>query len=70
MSPIDVISACALYASKNTTNDMIIMRCIENKADDLLSSGSATGLLNCLAQTQALLLYQIMRFFDGDIVVI
>lgn len=43
------------------------MRCIESKVDDLVSSAPQTGPLNALVRTQALLLYQTIRFFDGDV---
>lgn len=65
--PSDAISACALHASKNAVNSRVIMRCIETKVDDLLKSTLQPGPLNALARTQALLLYQTIRFFDGDV---
>lgn len=43
------------------------MRCIETKVDDLLGSAPQPGPLDALARTQALLLYQTIRFFDGDV---
>lgn len=65
--PSGAISACALHASKNTTNARVILRCIETKVDDLLSSAPRAEPLDALARTQALLLYQTIRFFDGDV---
>lgn len=51
------------------------MRCIDAKLNDLLRAtpeppapAPADLLLHALARTQALLLYQTVRFFDGDIV--
>lgn len=64
---LEAVSACALHASKNAVNSRVIMRCIETKVDDLLSSTTQTGPLSALARTQALLLYQTIRFFDGDV---
>lgn len=64
---LDVLSACALYASKNSVNGPIIMRCIDGKVNDLLASHIPMDFLPALARVQALLLYQIIRFFDGDI---
>lgn len=64
----DALSACALYASKNAVNGPVIMRCIDAKVNDLLRSELAPDLLHALARTQAMILYQIMRFFDGDII--
>lgn len=66
-SILDVLSACALYASKNLVNGPVIMRCIDGKVNDLLTSHIPMDLLSTLARVQALLLYQIIRFFDGDI---
>lgn len=43
------------------------MRCIETKVGDLLDSAPHPGPLDALARTQALLLYQTIRFFDGDV---
>lgn len=63
----EAVSACALHASKNAVNSRVIMRCIETKVDDLLSSSPQPGPLIALARTQALLLYQTIRFFDGDV---
>ncbi|KAJ4396150.1 hypothetical protein N0V93_000368 [Gnomoniopsis smithogilvyi] len=62
----DALSACALYASKNSVNSSIIMRCIDAKVNDLLASHVPADFLPALARVQALLLYQIIRFFDGD----
>lgn len=68
MFPPEALSACALYASKNAVNGPVIMRCINAKVDDLLGFEMPTEFLHALARTQALLLYQIIRFFDGDII--
>lgn len=65
--PPEAVSACALHASKNAVNSRVIMRCIETKVDDLLSSVPQPGPIDTLARTQALLLYQTIRFFDGDV---
>lgn len=64
----DALSACALYASKNTANGPVVMRCIDAKVKDLLRSGMTLDFFHALARTQAMILYQIMRFFDGDII--
>lgn len=65
--PLEAVSACALHASKNAINSRVIMRCIETKVDDLLGSAPQPGPVDALARTQALLLYQTTRFFDGDV---
>lgn len=64
----DVLSACALYCGKNIANETLVFRDISRKAWDL--AGKQIQLQcpqNTLACTQALLLYQIIRLFDGDI---
>lgn len=43
------------------------MRCIDGKVNDLLASHIPMDFLSTLTRVQALLLYQIIRFFDGDI---
>ena len=64
---IDAHASCALYLAKNRVNAPVIMRSIEARAYDLLNSPAPTTARDCLAHTQALLLYQIIRLFDGDI---
>ncbi|KAI3400105.1 hypothetical protein diail_4335 [Diaporthe ilicicola] len=63
----EAVSACALHASKNAVNTRVILRCIETKVDDLVGSTPRAEPLDALARTQALLLYQTIRFFDGDV---
>lgn len=46
----------------------MILRCINAKAADLLRSALPTDRLEMLAHTQSLMLYQIMRFFAGDVI--
>lgn len=43
------------------------MSCIDTRVNDLLDSKLPNSPIETLARTQALLLYQIIRFFDGDI---
>ncbi|KAG6359228.1 hypothetical protein INS49_012749 [Diaporthe citri] len=63
----EAVSACALHASMNAVNSRVIIRCIETKVDDLIGSAPQPEALDALARTQALLLYQTIRFFDGDV---
>ncbi|ROV89644.1 hypothetical protein VSDG_08072 [Cytospora chrysosperma] len=63
----DAISSCALYIAKNTVNSSVVMACIDARVNDLLDSTLPESPLDALARTQALLLYQSIRFFDGDI---
>lgn len=65
---LDALSACALYESKNAVNSPVIIRCINTKVADLLRSALPTERLEVLSHTQSLMLYQIIRFFDGDII--
>ncbi|ATZ50136.1 hypothetical protein BCIN_05g05140 [Botrytis cinerea B05.10] len=65
----DAMSACALYCMKSVANQALVFRNLENKCQQLIAStnmllASRTDLLEAL---QALLLYQLMRLFDGDI---
>ncbi|ROV95690.1 hypothetical protein VMCG_07632 [Cytospora schulzeri] len=63
----DAISSCALYVAKNPINAPVVMSCINARVNDLLDSTLPESPLDTLARTQAILLYQIIRFFDGDI---
>ncbi|KAJ4254292.1 hypothetical protein NW762_009883 [Fusarium torreyae] len=63
----DAHAACALYLAKNRVNSTIILRNIESRVNDLLSTPPPITPIDCLAHTQALLLYQIIRLYDGDI---
>lgn len=48
-------------------NAPVILRSIESRVGDLLGSPNPNTPIECLAHTQSLLLYQIIRLFDGDI---
>lgn len=63
----DAHASCALYMAKNRVNAPVILRSIEAKVQDLLASPLPQTPRDGLAHTQALLLYQIIRLFDGDI---
>ncbi|KAM0243448.1 hypothetical protein ACHAPO_000296 [Fusarium lateritium] len=63
----DAHSSCALYMAKNRVNSPIIFRSIESCVNDLLAAPAPITPLECLAHTQALILYQIIRLYDGDI---
>lgn len=67
LTDVDAHAACALYLTKNETNGRLVSRHIEFHADELLLSGPPTAGLELLAWTQALMLYQIIRIFDGDV---
>ena len=61
------MACCSLYLAKNRVNSRVIFRSIESKAQELLRAPIPITPLESLAHTQSLLLYQIIRLFDGDI---
>ncbi|KAK9368231.1 transcription factor gsfR2 [Lipomyces kononenkoae] len=63
----DALACCALYLAKNHINAQIIFSIIEAKVTDLLAAPEPITAIELLARTQALILYQIIRLFDGDI---
>jgi hypothetical protein len=65
---LDALSACALYCGKNKENESLVLADISKKALELAVADKVfTCPVQQLASTQALLLYQIIRLFDGDI---
>jgi hypothetical protein len=63
----DAQAACALYITKNDINKGFIFRHIEQRMNELLAMENLDTPIELLAKTQALILYQIIRFFDGDV---
>lgn len=63
----DAHACCALYHSKNAANAPTVLRSIESHVDDLLAASEPASPLEALARVQALLLYQVILIFDGDI---
>lgn len=63
----DALGACALYTAKNKINTPVIFTLIDAHVNTLLASPTPDTLPAALAYTHALILYQIMRLFDGDI---
>lgn len=53
--------------AKNRVNAPVIFHAIEVRVCDLLASPPPTTFVEILARTQALILYQTIRLFDGDI---
>jgi hypothetical protein len=53
--------------AKNRTNSQVVLRSIDCRVNDLLATPNPPGLFQLLARTQALILYHIIRVFDGDI---
>lgn len=65
----DAYAACAIYSTKTEQNSFVAFTVIESKANELLRSpnqGSWTS-KDLLAAVQALLIFQFIRLFDGDI---
>ncbi|KAJ6171378.1 hypothetical protein N7470_000445 [Penicillium chermesinum] len=63
----DAYSCCSMYLSKNEINAPVIMNLTDAKINELLSTTHPTTLPEILARVHALILYQIMRLFDGDV---
>ncbi|XHG01014.1 hypothetical protein AWENTII_004420 [Aspergillus wentii] len=63
----DAFAACSLYMTKNTINAPVILSIFDSRVNDLISLPTPSSPLDLLARTHALILYQIMRLFDGDI---
>jgi hypothetical protein len=53
--------------NKTPANKLIVLRIIESRAQELCSAPMPNTPLEILARAQALLLYQIIRLFDGDV---
>ncbi|KAJ4286309.1 hypothetical protein N0V90_013343 [Kalmusia sp. IMI 367209] len=62
----DSCSLSALYLAKTKQNTHIIHRSIEDKINGLIASSHGWSLPEHLAAVQALIIYQIIRLFDGD----
>ena len=63
----DALACCALYMARNEINTPVILSSFKTRIDDLLASPPPSTPIEALAYTQSLILYQIMRLFDGDI---
>jgi hypothetical protein len=65
----DAMSACALYCMKGVANQALVFSNLGYKCQQLIASTNAllASKTDLLAALQALLLYQMMRLFDGDI---
>ncbi|OAA77295.1 Zn(2)-C6 fungal-type DNA-binding domain protein [Akanthomyces lecanii RCEF 1005] len=63
----DALGACALYLAKNPVNTPVVFGLIDARVTALLSNPPPPTLRLALAHTHALILYQVMRLFDGDI---
>ncbi|KAK6083785.1 C6 finger domain-containing protein [Seiridium cupressi] len=65
----DAYAVCAAYAMKNHLNSSLVLGIVEPKADSLLYDPKQLTWtpLQQLAAVQSLVMYQLIRWFDGDI---
>jgi hypothetical protein len=63
----DAHAACALYVTRNDNNAEHVTRYITSRAEELIATDLPDAPVEILARTQALMLYQIMLIFSGDI---
>ncbi|GAD92155.1 RAS small monomeric GTPase, putative [Paecilomyces variotii No. 5] len=65
----DALGICALYNEKNENNENLVFQTIRLKAGRLIETNSQPGLslVERLSSVQALILFQIIRLFDGDV---
>lgn len=67
---LDAFTASALYATKNSANEAAVFKVLDANASNLLQQynpAESRPTRDLLIMIQALLLYQIIRVFDGDI---
>ncbi|KAK9425115.1 hypothetical protein SUNI508_03255 [Seiridium unicorne] len=65
----DAYAVCAAYAMKNHLNSSLVLGIVESKADSLLYDPEQRTWTpqQQLAAVQSLVMYQLIRWFDGDI---
>ncbi|KAF2846065.1 hypothetical protein T440DRAFT_472216 [Plenodomus tracheiphilus IPT5] len=65
----DAMSACALYCMRTAVNQPFVFQNLQHKCQHLIANTDAlhASRHSLLAATQALLIYQTIRLFDGDI---
>jgi hypothetical protein len=63
----DAIAASALYLSKNEKNEAIMWDIVSTKVAVLMEARASWSVAEHLTCLQALVIYQIIRLFDGDI---
>lgn len=68
---LQCFTVCTAYANQTEFTRGVVLRTLQRSIDELkagtLSSLPATAPLEKIARTQALLLYQTVRVFDGDV---
>ncbi|RYN76789.1 hypothetical protein AA0120_g11707 [Alternaria tenuissima] len=65
----DAMSACALYSIKTEANQALVFGHVQQKCQQLVTSTDAQSAskMELLAALQSLVLYQMIRLFDGDV---
>lgn len=63
----DAHAACALYVTRNEINTGHVIRYICTRAEELMNADVPETQIEILAHTHALMLYQIMLMFGGDL---
>ncbi|KAJ6032723.1 hypothetical protein N7540_003455 [Penicillium herquei] len=63
----DAFACCSLYLSKNEINAPVIMSLFDERIKEIIATPEPDEIFQKLARVHALILYQIMRLFDGDI---
>ncbi|KAI1129668.1 hypothetical protein F5Y10DRAFT_146296 [Nemania abortiva] len=60
----DALAACALHRAKNANNAAMIQRVVQLRYQRLVTAPIPTSVTELMARTHALILYQIILFFD------
>ncbi|KAF4626680.1 hypothetical protein G7Y89_g11479 [Cudoniella acicularis] len=63
----DALCVAALYMQKNEFNEALIWEIISTKVNQLLDPRGSWSISDNLASLQALIIYQIIRLFDGEV---
>ncbi|KAJ4339006.1 hypothetical protein N0V95_007899 [Ascochyta clinopodiicola] len=63
----DAYASCALYNARNDINTDFVARHITSRVDELNAMPLPTDAIETLAQAHALMLYQVMFVFGGDV---
>ncbi|KAH9877108.1 hypothetical protein IAQ61_002471 [Plenodomus lingam] len=62
----DVHASCALYITRNGRNSTIVFQHIRSRLGELMATPIPSAPVDLLARAQALMLYQVMLVFGGD----
>jgi hypothetical protein len=63
----DACAVCALYIAKNGVNDAMVARILGERVEEMIASPRPDNLHDLLTRAHAIMLYQIMLVFGGDI---